>query len=69
MAQVRGATGRLFEKMVQSVLREKVDFVVIGSDLCEGDWPDFNTGLFFAKGVAQLGESGIAVYMVRGNHD
>lgn len=67
--QVRGATRRAFENMVQCALREKVDFVVIAGDLYDGDWPDFNTGLFFAKGMAQLGESGIAVYVFRGNHD
>lgn len=67
--EVRGATRRAFENMVQYALRDRVDFVVIAGDLYDGDWPDFNTGLFFAKGMAQLGESGIAVYVVRGNHD
>lgn len=67
--EVRGATRRAFENMVQYARRERVDFVVIAGDLYDGDWPDFNTGLFFAKGMAQLGESGIAVYVVRGNHD
>jgi len=67
--EVRGATRRAFENMVQCALREKVDFVVIAGDLYDGDWPDFNTGLFFAKGMVQLGESGIAVYVARGNHD
>jgi predicted phosphodiesterase len=66
---VRGATRRAFENMVQHAVRERVDFVVIAGDLYDGDWPDFNTGLFFAKGMAQLGESGIAVYVLRGNHD
>ncbi|MCG3201201.1 MAG: hypothetical protein NFCOHLIN_01067 [Gammaproteobacteria bacterium] len=67
--EVRGATRRAFENMVQHALRERVDFVVIAGDLYDGDWPDFNTGLFFAKGMAQLGESGISVYVLRGNHD
>ncbi|MDE1980744.1 MAG: DNA repair exonuclease [Betaproteobacteria bacterium] len=67
--EVRGASRRAFENMVQCALRERVDFVVIAGDLYDGDWPDFNTGLFFAKGMAQLGESGIAVYVLRGNHD
>lgn len=66
---VRGATRRAFENLIQAALRERVDFVVIAGDLYDGDWPDFNTGLFFAKGMAQLGESGIPVYIVRGNHD
>ena len=67
--EVRGATRRAFENLVQLALREQVDFVVIAGDLYDGDWLDFNTGLFFAKGMAQLGESHIAVYVVRGNHD
>jgi exonuclease SbcD len=67
--EVRGATRRAFENMIQVALRERVDFVVIAGDLYDGDWPDFNTGLFFAKGMAQLGESGIAAYVLRGNHD
>lgn len=67
--EVRGATRRAFENMTQLALRERVDFVVIAGDLYDGDWPDFNTGLFFAKGMAQLGESGIPVFVLRGNHD
>lgn len=67
--EVRGATRRAFENLIQTALRERVDFVVIAGDLYDGDWPDFNTGLFFAKGMAQLGEAGIAVYLARGNHD
>ena len=67
--EVRGASRRAFENMIQHALRERVDFVVIAGDLYDGDWPDFNTGLFFAKGMSQLGESGIPVYVVRGNHD
>lgn len=67
--EVRGSTRRAFENMVQYAVRERVDFVVIAGDLYDGDWLDFNTGLYFAKGMAQLGESGIAVYVLRGNHD
>lgn len=67
--EVRGATRRAFENLLQHALRERVDFVVIAGDLYDGDWQDFNTGLFFAKGMAQLGESGIPVYVLRGNHD
>ncbi len=67
--EVRGATRRAFENLVEAAIREHVDFVVIAGDLYDGDWPDFNTGLCFAQGMARLGESGIAVYVVRGNHD
>lgn len=67
--EVRGATRRAFDNLVQYAVRERLDFVVIAGDLYDGDWPDFNTGLFFAKGMAQLGESGIDAYVLRGNHD
>ena len=66
---VRGATRRAFENLIATALRERVDLVVIGGDLYDGDWPDHNTGLFFVKGVAQLAEEGIPVAIVRGNHD
>ncbi|MBC7907647.1 MAG: metallophosphoesterase, partial [Rhodospirillaceae bacterium] len=46
-----------------------VDFVVIAGDLYDGDWKDFQTGLFFAQQMARLGRAGIRVYMVLGNHD
>lgn len=67
--EVRGATRRAFRNLIDAALRERVDFVVIAGDLYDGNWPHIGTGLFFAKGMAQLGESGIAVYGVRGNHD
>ncbi|MBX9608154.1 MAG: DNA repair exonuclease [Gammaproteobacteria bacterium] len=67
--EVRGATRRAFGNLVALARAERVDFVVIAGDLYDGDWQDFNTGLCFARGMAELGESGIAVYVVRGNHD
>ena len=66
---VRGATRRAFENLIATAVRERVDLVVIGGDLYDGDWPDHNTGLFFVKGVTQLAEEGIPVVIVRGNHD
>lgn len=66
---VRGATRRAFENLITTALRERVDLLVIGGDLYDGDWPDHNTGLFFVKGVTQLAEEGIPVAVVRGNHD
>ncbi|MFZ1641784.1 MAG: DNA repair exonuclease [Candidatus Contendobacter sp.] len=67
--EVRGATRRAFENLIATALRERVDLVVIAGDLYDGDWLDHNTGLFFTKSVTQLAEAGIAVAIVRGNHD
>lgn len=67
--EVRGATRRALENLVLLATDESVDFVVIAGDLFDGNWPDFNTGLFFVKQMAQLNEAGIKVFVVRGNHD
>ncbi len=67
--EVRAAPRRAFENLVDTAIGERVDFVVIAGDLYDGDWPDFNTGLYFAGQMARLGESGIPVFVLRGNHD
>jgi len=46
-----------------------VAFVLLAGDLYDGDWKDFNTGLFFAQKMARLKQSGILVFIVSGNHD
>jgi len=66
---VRGATRKAFENMVNLAIQEKVDFVLIAGDLYDGDWKDYNTGLFFASQMSRLRDAGIRVFMVRGNHD
>ncbi|MGA8054767.1 MAG: DNA repair exonuclease [Burkholderiales bacterium] len=65
----RGATRSAFTNLVDTAIREEVDLVVLAGDLFDGDWQDYNTGLFFATELAKLGESGIDVVVKRGNHD
>ena len=67
--EIRGATRRALENLVSLAIEEDVDFVVLAGDLFDGDWPDFNTGLFFVRQMSRLGEKSIPVYAVRGNHD
>lgn len=66
---MRNATRKAFENLIEVSLEEKVDFVLIAGDLYDGDWRDYNTGLFFLYQVARLNEAGIKVFIVRGNHD
>lgn len=66
---LHGATRRAFENLVQLCLDEQVAFLLLSGDLYDGDWRDFNTGLYFARQMARLGEAGIEVALVRGNHD
>lgn len=66
---LRGATRRALENIVSLALDKEVDFVLIAGDLYDGDWPDYNTGLFFNKQMNRLNEAEIPVYLISGNHD
>lgn len=66
---IRGATRRALENLVQLCISEEVDFLLIAGDLYDGDWRDYNTGLFFVKQMGLLTRAGIRVVLVRGNHD
>lgn len=67
--EIRGATRRAFENLVQLAIKEAVDFVLIAGDLYDGDWKDASTGLYFVKQMARLREASIPVYLIAGNHD
>ncbi len=67
--EMRQATRRAFGKVVDLALERSVDFVLIAGDVFDGDWPDFNTGLFFAAQLRRLSEAGIRTFLVHGNHD
>ena len=68
-AEGRGATRQAFEKLVELAIEEEVSFVLLVGDLYDGDWRDYNTGLFFVGQMNRLGEAGISVHLVSGNHD
>lgn len=69
VTELRQATRRAFENLVQAAISNRVDFMLIAGDLFDGDWKDFNTGLYFVNQMQQLSEAGIPVYIVAGNHD
>lgn len=66
---LRGASRKALDNMVSFAIDEKVDFVLIAGDLYDGAWRDYNTGLFFASRMSRLGEAGIPVFLIAGNHD
>jgi DNA repair exonuclease SbcCD nuclease subunit len=66
---IRGAARKAFCQLVQLAKHERVDFVVLAGDIYDGNWLDYNTGLFFVKEVRELGKAGIPVVFIRGNHD
>ncbi len=67
--EIRLSTRRALENLVSLALDRNVAFLVIAGDLFDGDWKDYNTGLFFAKQMSRLREAQIPVYIVKGNHD
>lgn len=67
--ECRGATRRALENLVRLAIEEKVAFVLIVGDLYDGEWDDYNTGLFFSGQMTKLRDAGIMVYLIRGNHD
>ncbi len=69
VAEIRGATRRALERLVELALAERVAFVLLAGDLFDGDWKDYHTGLFFARQMGQLARAGIRVFIVAGNHD
>jgi DNA repair protein SbcD/Mre11 len=66
---LRGATRRAMENLVALAREERVDAVLLAGDIYDGDWRDFETGLFFRRQLGRLQEAGIPVYLVSGNHD
>jgi DNA repair exonuclease SbcCD nuclease subunit len=67
--EIRGATRRALDNLVQLAIDEQVQFVLIAGDLYDGNWRDHNTGLFFVSRITKLRNAGIAVYAISGNHD
>jgi DNA repair exonuclease SbcCD nuclease subunit len=67
--EIRGATRRALDNLVQLAIDEEVDFVLIAGDLYDGNWRDHNTGLYFVSRLVKLRDAGTAVYAISGNHD
>jgi len=67
--EIRGATRRAFDNLIDLAIEEEVNFILIAGDLYDGAWKDYNTGLFFASRMGRLSKAGIKVFIVSGNHD
>ena len=67
--RIRTATRKAFADLVDQALREEVAFVIISGDLYDGDWRDYQTGLYFIKQTARLAATEVPVILLYGNHD
>lgn len=67
--EIRSATRRAFDNLIDLAVDEEVAFMLLVGDLYDGDWKDYNTGLYFVERMNRLREAGIRVFIVAGNHD
>lgn len=66
---IRNACRKAFENLVDLAIDEKVSFILLAGDLYDGDWKDFNIGIFLSREMGKLAKHNIPVFAVAGNHD
>lgn len=75
-SDLRAATRKAYDNLVKLCINEngkkngkKADLLVIAGDIYDGDWPSYETGEYFVRGLRELRESGVEVALLYGNHD
>lgn len=66
---LRESTFAAFGRLICLAVEEEVDFVVISGDIYDMTEVSLQGQLRFHEGLKQLGEHGIGVFMIHGNHD
>ncbi len=66
---LRESTFTAFERLIRLAIEEAVDFVVISGDIYDASDSSLRAQLRLREGWDKLGEHGIPVYLIRGNHD
>jgi exonuclease SbcD len=67
--ELQGATRKAFTNLVSEAIQRQVQLLLIAGDLFDGDWPDYNTGLFYLLEMGRLERAGVQVVTLAGNHD
>lgn len=67
--RVRAATRVAFTRLVDLCIDRQAKLLLLAGDLFDGDWKDYNTGLYFVKQMVRLREAEVRVFSIRGNHD
>jgi len=68
-SRVQAASREAFDNLIALAIEEQCRFVLLAGDIFDGELRNFQTGLYFLDGMRRLGEAGIDVFMVLGNHD
>ncbi|MEZ4428922.1 MAG: DNA repair exonuclease [Nannocystaceae bacterium] len=67
--EIRLATRAAFVALIDLCRAQSAALLLLAGDVFDGEWRDFNTGLFFVRELARLRDVGTRVVMLRGNHD
>ena len=67
--RLRLATREALTALIDAAIERAVDFVIIAGDVYDGDWRDYQTGVFFVRQMHRLASASIPVYLIHGNHD
>lgn len=63
------ASRKAFSELITRAIDLAVAFVVVAGDVYDGDWKDNTIGLYFNREIARLHRAGIALFLLKGNHD
>jgi DNA repair protein SbcD/Mre11 len=63
------ASRNAFSELINRAIDLAVAFVVVAGDVYDGDWKDNTIGLYFNREIARLHRAGIALFLLKGNHD
>ena len=66
---IRRAPRDGLNNLVNLAIDQQVKFVLVAGDLYDGDWKNFQTGMYFVKQAARLRAAGIPLFLIAGNHD
>ena len=67
--KVELASRQAFDNLVRLAIEERCRFVVLSGDVFDREQRHYPTGLYFVQGMKRLGDAGIDVFVVLGNHD
>src|ERR1700749_3028920 len=62
--RIRTATRVALDNLVTKAIEDRIDFLVVAGDLYDGDWRDYQTGLFFVKQMGRLAQVKIPVFLL-----
>ena len=67
--EIRRAPREGLSNLVDLAIEQQVQFVLIAGDLYDGDWKNFQTGMYFVQQATRLRAAGIPLVFIAGNHD